>query len=185
MTKHVRAKQLGFRGRKVINCSHSGAKIRDIKENIRNFYESDEAAKSDDIEKVILSVGTNDVKYSKFGVGHLRRHISDLIDYTKDFFPAAIVIFQCCLPIHCMYPYTASNVIKFNLILKDVCAQNNCVYLDCFKDFLTYDNRFCNKELYHDWLHLNNRGVGVLSTWLKFVINENSFDRVIDNLLGL
>ena len=84
-----------------------------------------------------------------------------------------------------MYAYTASNVLNFNRIVKDVCAQKNCVYLDCFKDFLTYDRNFCNSVLYHDWLHLNNRGVGVLSTWLKFVINENSFDRVIDNLLGL
>ena len=84
-----------------------------------------------------------------------------------------------------MYPYTAGNVIEFNSILKDLCVQNNCVYLVCFKDFLTYDRTFCNVDLYHDWLHLNNKGVGVLSTWLKHVVNENSFDRVIDNLFGL
>ena len=185
MTKYVRTKQLGFRGRKVVNMSQSGAKIKDMKNIIRTFYEFDEAAMSNDIEKVIFSLGTNDVKYSKVGVRHLKGYLSELISFTKSLFPAAIVIFQCCLPIRCMYPYIARNVIEFNLILKDLCFLNNCVYLDCFKDFLTFDRRFCNADLYHDWLHLNNKGVGVLSTWLKYVVNENSFDRVIDNLLGL
>ena len=185
MTKHVRANQLGFRGRKVVNLSQSGAKIKDIKENVHKFYETNEAALSDDIEKVIFSIGTNDVKYSKFGVQHLRKYMSDLIDYTKSLFPAAIVILQSCLPIRCIYPYIAKNVLDFNLILKELCFSNNCVYIDCFKDFLTFDFSFCNRELYHDWLHLNNRGVGILSTWLRYVVNENSFGRVVDNLVGL
>ena len=134
---------------------------------------------------MIFSIGTNDVKYSKFGVQHLRKYMSDLIDYTKSLFPAAIVILQSCLPIRCIYPYIAKNVLDFNLILKELCFSNNCVYIDCFKDFLTFDFSFCNRELYHDWLHLNNRGVGILSTWLRYVVNENSFSRVVDNLVGL
>ena len=185
ITKYIRSKQLGFRGRKVINMSQSGAKIKDVKENVRIFYETNEAALSDDIEKVIFSLGTNDIKYSKFGVQHLKKHIDELIYYTKSLFPAAVVIFQCCLPIRCMYSYIARNVLEFNSILKDLCLLNNCVYIDCFRDFLNFDLKFCNKELYHDWLHLNNRGVGVLSNWLKYVVNENSFDRVVNNLVGL
>ena len=185
ITKYIRSKQLGFRGRKVINMSQSGAKIKDVKENVRIFYETNEAALSDDIEKVIFSLGTNDIKYSKFGVQHLKKHIDELIYYTKSLFPAAVVIFQCCLPIRCMYPYIARNVLEFNSILRDLCLLNNCVYIDCFRDFLNFDLKFCNKELYHDWLHLNNRGVGVLSNWLKYVVNENSFDRVVNNLVGL
>ena len=59
------------------------------------------------------------------------------------------------------------------------------VIIICFRDFLNFDLKFCNKELYHDWLHLNNRGVGVLSNWLKYVVNENSFDRIVNNLVGL
>ena len=185
ITKYVRANQLGFRGRKVVNMSQSGAKIKDIKENVRTFYEINEAAKNDDIEKVIFSFGTNDIKFSKFGVRHLRGYISDLIDSTKSLFPAAIVLIQCCLPIRCMYSYIARNVIDFNLMLKEMCFSHNCIYIDCFRNFLTKDLNFCNEGLYHDWLHLNNRGLGVLSTWLKFVVNENSFGRVVDNLLGL
>ena len=185
MTKYVREKQLGFRGRKVINVSHSGAKIKDIYLNVREFYSTHQAALSDDVEKIIFSFGTNDIKYSKVGVRHLKKLIDELVDMTKCLFPAAIILFQCCLPIRCMYPYIARNVVDFNNMLREICFFNNCVYIDCFSSFLTSDLKFCNKYLYHDWLHLNNRGVGVLCTWLKYVVNENSFDRIVNNLVGL
>ena len=186
ITKYVRAKQLGFRGRKVVNFSKSGAKIKDILDNVHEFYHSHKSAREDDVEKIIFSFGTNDVKYSKHGVGHLRKYLDELIDQTQFLFPTAVILFQSCLPIRCLYPYIARNVLDFNDMLRDFCQMNRaCVYIDCFADFLTRDNRFCNRDLYHDWLHLNSRGVGVLSTWLKYVINENSFNRVVNNLLGL
>ena len=185
MTKFIRTNKLGFRGRKVINVSQSGAKIRDITENIQNFHKTHAAAEADDIEKIILSVGTNDIKHSRYGVRFLRKYLTDLIDTTKQLFPAAIIIIQCCLPIKCLYSYIAKNVLDFNNLLKDLCLKNNCVFLDCFSDFLTRDFRSCNELLYHDWLHLNMRGVGLLSTWLKFVVNEHSFDRVVNNPLGI
>ncbi len=185
ITKFIRPNKLGFRGRKVVNISKSGNKIRDISNDVRLFYETNEAACANDIEKIIFSLGTNDIKHSRFGVQHLRKYLVDLINMTKDLFPAAIVLFQCCLPIKCVYPYIARNVLDFNTLLKDLCFENNCVYIDCFVDFLSRDRKCCNNELYHDWLHLNNRGVGVLSTWLKFVVNENSFDRVVSNMLGI
>ena len=185
ITKYVREKNLGFRGRKVVNVSQSGAKIKDISFNVRQFYSTHEAARNDDVEKIIFSFGTNDIKFSKFGVRHLRKLIVDLVDMTKCLFPAAIILFQCCLPIRCMYPYIARNVLDFNNMLREISFYNNCVYIDCFSSFLTRDFNSCNRDLYHDWLHLNNKGVGVLCTWLKFVINENSFDRVVNNLIGL
>ena len=51
MTKYVREKQLGFRGRKVINISHSGAKIKDIFLNGREFYSTHQGALNDDVRK--------------------------------------------------------------------------------------------------------------------------------------
>ena len=186
ITKYIRTKQLGFRGRKVVNISQSGAKIKDISENVREFYHTHQSAKDDDIEKIIFSFGTNDIKYSKHGVSHLRKYIHELVDSTQSLFPTAVILFQCCLPIRCLYPYIARNVLDFNDMLRDFCHRNRfCVYIDCFSDFLTPDYIFCNKDLYHDWLHLNNRGVGVLSTWLRYVVNENCFDRVVSNLVGL
>ena len=184
MTKYVRVNNLGFRERKVIIISKSGAKIRDIKENVKTFYETNEDP--DDVEKIIFSVGTNDITYSKLGVRHLKKHLVELVEMTKSLFPVAIILVQCCLPIRGMNSYIARNVLEFNSMLRDLSLiYSNCVYIDCFRDFLTRDRQFCNEKLYHDWLHLNKYGLQVLTTWLKFVINENSFDRVVDNLLGL
>lgn len=187
MTKFIRTKNFSFRGKNLINISQSGAKIKDLIKNVIDFYENDVTAKNDDIEKVILSIGTNDVKYCKFGVDHLRKYFVELIEVTKSLFPASIVVVQCCLPIICTSNnlHVARNVVNFNRMIKDVCFQYNCVFLDCFRDFLTRDLSQVNSNLYHDWLHLNKTGVGALCTWLKFIVNENSFDRVVDNLLGI
>ena len=51
-----------------------GAKIKDAEDNVRIFSETNEAALSDDIEKVITSLGTIDTKYSKFGVQQLKNN---------------------------------------------------------------------------------------------------------------
>ena len=72
IAKYIRGKQLGFRGRKVVTMSQSGAKIKDAEDNVRIFSEINEAALSDDIEQVITSLGTNDTKYSKLGVHQLK-----------------------------------------------------------------------------------------------------------------
>jgi len=186
MTKFVRTNKLGFRGRKVINVSQSGARIVDVRDNVRKFYSDDNAAKDDDIEKIIFSVGTNDVKSCKFGVDHLKKHLVELAEMTKQLFPHATVLFQACLPIRCMYTYIAKNVVDFNRLLKELCFKNNCIFIDCFKDFLTWDLRYANKDLYYDWLHLNNHGLGVLVSWIKHVVNRNYFDyRIVDKLNGL
>ncbi len=185
MTKYIQPNKLGFRGRKVVNISQSGAKINDVYDNVRDFYENHEAAKSNDVEKVIFSIGTNDVKFCRYGVSHLKKHIVRLIDLTKNIFPAAIILFQSCLPIKPIYSYIPKNVVEFNRLLRNLCLDYNCVYIDCFKDFLTRDTRYQNSDLFYDWLHLNRQGNGVLSTWLKYVVNENSYDRVLDSLLGI
>ena len=169
----------------MINISQSGAKIKDIAANVREFYENDIAAKNNDVEKIIFSLGTNDIKFSRSGVNHLKKYITELINTTKNLFSHAIVMFQCCLPIKSIYPYVAANVVNFNSMLKDLCVDYNCVYVDCFRDFLSQDRSQVHQDLYYDWLHLNSKGVGVLSIWLKVLVNQNSFDRVVDNLLGV
>ena len=72
IAKYIQGKRLGFRGRKVVTMSQSGAKIKDVGNDVRIFSETNEAALSDDIEKVITSLGTDDTKYSKFGVQQLK-----------------------------------------------------------------------------------------------------------------
>ena len=77
------------------------------------------------------------------------------------------------------YKYTVSNVHVFNDMLDEVCRRYNCLYLDCFRYFLSSDGReFCS-ALYYDWVHLNNAGIGVLAQCYKKVMSNNSFNYVI------
>lgn len=128
ITSRIKSSQIPERGRKFINLSKSGAKIRDIGHNLRAFYELDKAA--DDVEKIILSFGTNDIKYSRRGVYHLKRYIVRVFDDAKLLFPDAMIIVQCCLPIRNIYGYIVQNVLNFNQMLSQLCSQYNCVYVD-------------------------------------------------------
>ena len=188
ITKNVEGSRLGLRGRKVINISESGARINkiesrgrvaDISTMVDKFVRDDPAAS--DIEKVILSFGTNDIKFSSKGVKHLRSHVYDLLNKVKLYFPGALVFIQCTLPIKNQYWYTCSNVLNFNNILREACYCTNSFYIDCFNDFLSYDQYDYNKALYRgDPWHLNRRGLGILCSWLKSVINRDSFNHVIN-----
>jgi alkylated DNA repair dioxygenase AlkB len=164
-------------GRKFLNVSNWGAKIRDIKVHLQDFSDTHEAA--GDVEKIIFSLGTNDIKFAKRGVNHLKRYVAELIDLAKHLFPDAITMFQCCLPIRVTYHYTVSNVLNFNKMLKSLCYDFNCVYVDCFKLFLSADERDHNRNLFYDWLHMNWNGKGILGNWLTHVINQNSYYNLV------
>lgn len=179
ITKHIDPHKVIERGhgRKFINISQSGAKIKHVSENLDHFYKTNKA--SNDVEKIIFSVGTNDVKYSRRGVQHLKRYLVDLINKAKCLFPGTIILFQCCLPIRNLYRYTVPNVLDFNALLASLCREYNCTYIDCFKDFLTIDGESQAPYLFYDWLHLNLDGVGILGGWFKYIVSQNSYDCVI------
>lgn len=178
ITQNIIESKIAGRNRRFINVSRSGAKIRDIIGNVEYFYKNNTSA--GDIEKIIFNLGTNDIKFSHRGVGHLKKYIVELVTKTRMWFPDSMVIFQCCLPIKNVYYFTASNVLELNKILKDVCdTYLNCLYNDCFRYFLDSDYYDYNSELYRDWLHLNKNGLGILCSWIKYIVHQDSFNNVI------
>ena len=167
--------------RKFINMSKRGAKIHEIDQLIDDFYILDKSA--NDVEKVIFSFGTNDIKFETKGVLKFREPVVNLIKKAKLYFPDAIILIQCVLPMKNMYWYTAKNFLNFNHMLRGICHNYNCVYIDCFADFLSKDRRNYNRELFYDPFHLNLWGHIVLRKWLSKVCNSPSFDRVVDSWL--
>jgi len=183
-SKHrIKNHQIVTRGKKFINLSESGAKIRDIRDTLHLFFNNqvDNSKEAVNVEKIIFSFGTNDIKYSRRGVWHLRKYVSDVLRDAKNMFPESIIIVQCCLPILELYWYTVPNVIKFNQMLSQICSELNCIYMDCFRDFITCDGRR-NNNLFYDWLHLNDVGLGILCYWLKFIVSQSSFNHVLSNI---
>ena len=181
ITSRVDGGRLGMKGRRVVNCSESGARLLEpqfprrngkkvpiISEMIDNFYFTNEAA--GDVEKVILSCGTNDICYSRKGVRHLLNPMFDVIHKLKCLFPGALIFIQSTLPMRNLYWYTAENFLSFNDILREVSSKMNCFYVDCFYDFLSDDRYDHNRALFWDYLHLNRHGLGILCTWFKAII---------------
>ena len=175
MTLGVDGDRLAYGGRKCINISESGAKIEDISRMLDNFYHTNPNVNN--VDKIIYSFGTNDIKFLKFGLHKLKRPIKEIIYKTKEYFPRASIFFQSVLPMKIssnIHINTAKNFEGFNRILVEVCREERCSYIDCFFDFVRgYDY---NSNLYKDNLHLNKRGIGILCRWLKHTINRGTFN---------
>ena len=178
ITEEVIGKRLGHRGRRdVINCSESGATIGTISDMVDNF--ANFAPEADDIEKVVLCLGTNDIKNATKGVRHLTSPLFGLINKVKRYFPGAVVLVFSTLPMKNMYWFTCQNFLNFNAILRHVCQKTNSYYVDCFNNFLNQNKSDYNTALFRDPWHLNKKGLGVLCSILKAVINCNNFSSII------
>ena len=149
--------------------------------NIDDFVLTDPYA--NDFEKVILSFGTNDIKYERHGIKYLKGHVFRIVNKVKSAFPGAMIFIQCTLPMKNLYWYTSINFLGFNDILEEVAYKTNCYFIDCFNSFLSEDKMDYEKRLFKDPWHLNRRGLGILCSWLKPIINFDSFDnRVINHI---
>lgn len=180
ITKWVNADMLS-QTKKCINISESGAKLAKFPRMVEDFATTNIDI-SHDVGKVIFSLGTNDVKLFKQDVSKFRQPIKYLINITRKCFGNDIIIcFQSLLPMKVMYKYTASNFLGFNNILQDMCMRYNCIYFDCFEDFLDGDGRDFNRFLYNDPLHLNRYGLSILCQHFKTIINNYNVDRNLDN----
>lgn len=172
MTKHVNGEKLARGSKTCINVFESGANIPDISRMLDNFKHTNPL--SSNVSKVIFSFGTNDIQNLRYGMNKLRDPIIDLINKTKAYFPHAFILFQSCLPMKIKHENTAKNFINFNRVLLNICSSERCAFIDCFRDFVSgWDY---NKRLFKDDVHLNQRGLGLLCSWLKHAINYNTFN---------
>ena len=171
ITKGLIESRLAYGKRKCINVSNSGDKIDDITRRVEEFYEN---ANPDDIEKIIFSFGTNDIR-SRRGISRFWNPILNLIKITRKLFPKSIIYFQSVLPIKISKNFTAENFINFNKMLLNICVSERCSFIDIFRNFLSVDGNDYNESLYRDQLHLNRRGIGILASWIKYSINKGRF----------
>ena len=156
-------KLTGSSGRvKVVNLCKRGAKISHLQEVLDEHYKNEEP--SEIVDKIILSVGTNDLRNNKKStVGHLYTPMENLVSKIKTFYPGATIYIQSLLPQRVQNAFTVSNVLGFNKLLVKLSALNKCFYLDIFRDFLG-ENNHPDPDLYRwDGVHLSNKGLSVLA----------------------
>ena len=153
------------------NLSKGGARLADVQKQLEGYFLSPEHARGDVVvNKVFLSVGTNDIRDCREkGVRGLKAVLLHVVEQVKLMFPDAMVWIQSLVPLPWQHKYTFQNVQEFNSVIYEVCKHTQSFYLDIFHDFLAFDLRHgCmlrRESLFVDGknIHLNRFGMGRLA----------------------
>jgi alkylated DNA repair dioxygenase AlkB/lysophospholipase L1-like esterase len=179
ITDRIDGPLMSKKNRTVVNVSTSGANIDDIRLMAHDFH-ADYLRSIHKIDKIVVSVGTNDIKWYNSFARNMKRDMKPklvlLVKELKLLFPSAQIYFHTVLPIRVVYKYTAASVHQFNNLLLEVCSQYRCFFFDCFSRFLDKQGNFYNKALFRDNFHLNDAGLKVLCRALKFMIYGDLFN---------
>ena len=109
ISERLIADKLGKGRKNVVNLSRGGAKIIHVQKQIQNFH--DQVGTSQTVEKLFVCVGTNDIRYCRNGVSHLRNHLKRLCSKIKEMYPKAKVFLQPVLPQIAMVRSTINNIL--------------------------------------------------------------------------
>ena len=169
---------LGRGEKNVVNLSRGGAKIIHVQKQIQNFH--DQVGTSQTVEKLFVCVGTNDIRYCRNGVSHLRNHLKRLCSKIKEMFPKAKVFLQPVLPQIAMVRSTINNILQYNRMLHELCISEKFFYLNIFQEFV--DNRGFRINGLFDGptsVHPNPRGMGRIARHYMNIIHETHFNPLI------
>ncbi len=178
ITTRVDGDMMSRKSRKVINLSESGAKIQDLSKIVNEFY-ADNPLLNHKVDKIVINIGTNDVKWlngRKYSVFRkFRAPLSNLIRDLQFLFPHAQIVFTTVLPIRALYNYTATTINDFNRLIFEVCNSFGCIFYDCFYEFLAPDLKDYDCTLFRDKWHLNDLGLRTLCRALKHCVYGSLF----------
>ena len=145
-----------------------------------SYYQSDEC-NVDSVKRVILSVGTNDIRYCRSGVGHLYYPILNLVNKIKTYFPDATVFVQSLLPIRYNAmrpenPHVVRNVTELNkLLIKAAANIGDCFYFDICDKYYDRRNGVPIDRLYRDNVHLSRSGLSILAkAYIQIIRGRNN-----------
>jgi len=138
------------------------------------------------VEKVCISVGTNDIRNCHNGVNHLMGPFKQFCQKIVDLFPDSKVFFQTLLPLPCGGNgdwKTNSKVIRFNQIIFNECVFRRFYIIDAFNSFtlpvwnrwsphIRNDRLFSGSNIHPS----DNRGNGVLARLYIRVLHSRYFN---------
>ena len=129
-------KLLGRNFLSVKNIAKGGATLGKVMEQLEVFAKGNEDVI---VDKLLISVGTNDIRYCKNGISHLRGPLKQLCVRINELYPNSKVYFQSLLPLPCVNKYdwnTNTNVIEFNRLLYNECVFRRFYFMNAFVDFV-------------------------------------------------
>ena len=179
----------GKLGRKcvdVVSVAKGGAKIHHVMDQLRDF----KAANSSVIvDKICISVGTNNIRDLDNGAHNLKYKFKSLCSLIKELYPSSIVYFQLLLPLPCKNLFdwrTNSDVLTINRIIINECIFRRFHVLDAFQAFCMVSRDCRYPELRNNRLFVGSnihpseaRGIGVLAKLYLRAIHSKFFDPFI------
>ena len=139
--------RLGRQSVVVRSVAHGGAKIHQVMEQLQSFKSNN----SDVIvEKLLISVGTNDIRYCSNGLYHLKGKVKSLFALIKEVYPHTKVYFQSLIPLPCRSRedwLTNRNVLDFNKIIFTECIFHHFYIMRAFEAFADHNRDFRSPEL--------------------------------------
>ena len=174
--------KLGKSRVEVVNIAKGGSKISHVQKQLEDYI----SANGDDVivDKIIISVGTNDIRYCKSGVDHLKGPLKKLTELVQSLYPTSKVYFQSLIPLPLKFPndfITVENVLNMNRLLFNICMYRRCHYIDVFESFLAPPLWDCprlrsNTLFDASDIHPNTRGLGVLARHYIFALHSKYFN---------
>ena len=170
----------------VENIAEVGAKIDKVKKQITEYGA---AHPGNEVLKVIISVGTNDIRNAQQGIDHLRGPFKDLCNTVNDIYPNSRIYFQSLLPLPLRHDNdweTNTRVMQFNRIIYNECTFRHFYFIDAFFPFCKFNRRYNQPYSRFDRLfdvggiHPNPQlGLGVLARMYIRVIHSKYFNPYI------
>ena len=174
--------RLGKAKKEVVNIARGGYRIKHVETSIKNYVAENPNV---EIEKILISVGTNDIRYCPEGVGHLKGPLKYLTNTIKELCPRSKIYFQSLIPLP-LYnnknaPQIIKNILNFNQIIMNVCLYERCYYINVFNQLLDNRGQFRNNYLFkgNGDIHLNDRGMGILARNYIIAIHSNWFNPTV------
>ena len=176
--------RLGRQSVKVVSVARGGARMHHVMDQLREF-KSDHS--TDIVEKICLSVGTNDIRFlDSKGIDHLKSKFKSLCSLIKELYPESKIYFQLLLPLPCKNKFdwkTNSNVIAINRIIVNECIFQRFHVLDAFQAFSMRFRDHRRPDLRDDRLFDGNnihpserKGLGVLARLYIRALHSQFFD---------
>jgi hypothetical protein len=116
----------------VVMLAVGGSKLDRVAKQLEDYVSKN---KDVVVEKVCISVGTNDIRNCHNGVNHLMGPFKQFCQKIVDLFPGSKVFFQTLLPLPCGGNgdwKTNSKVIRFNQIIFNECVFRRLYIIDAF-----------------------------------------------------
>ncbi len=177
--------RLGKKRVNVENIARGGAQLHHVIGQVKAFAA---ANPNTVVDKLCLSVGTNDIRYCK-SIGDLRPKLKSLCSYIEELYPGCKVFFQLLIPLPCLHKndwVTNRKVLDFNRVLVNECTYRKFYVLDAFKVFCSpsynpWSPEIRNSKLFDgtDIHPSKSRGMGALAKLYLKAIHSKHFDPFI------